>query len=130
MKFFIALVLALAVCGFASAQQSGGGPQDGAYVPIQWDANNQTLVDLLNFGVQSSAPQAIAAGQLANSNEWFWTDVISAQVQVIPNDGTFFDFVADIEDINGDTARMEVIVFSIPPDYSAESLYSWTILKM
>ncbi len=124
MKFFIALVLALAVCGFASAQQSG------SYTPIQWDANNQTLADLLNFGVQSSVPQAIVSGQLADGTEWSWTNVLSVQVQVIPNDGTFFDFIVDIEDTNGDTARMEVIVFALSPDYSSMSLDNWAVLKM
>ncbi len=124
MKFFIALVLALAVCGFASAQQSG------SYTPIQWDANNQTLADILNFGVQSGVSEAITAGQITNNNEWFWTNVLSVQVQVIPNDGTFFDFIVDIEDINGDTARMEVIVFALAPDYSAMSLANWAVLKM
>jgi len=126
MKFFIALVLALAVCGFASAQQTG---QSGGYIPIQWDANNQTLADILNFGVQSGASEAITAGQIANSTEWYWTNVLSVQANVI-DDGTFFDFVVDIEDISGDTARMDVIVFALAPDYSAMSLANWAVLKM
>ena len=124
MKFFIAVVLALAVCGFASAQQTGG------YTPIQWDANNQTLAEILNFGVQSGVSEAIFAKQIPDNQEWFWTNVLSVQVKVVPDDGTWFDFIVDIEDINGDTARMEVIVFALPPDYSAMSLANWAVLKM
>ena len=122
MKFLIATVLVLAFCGFTSAQQSGD------YTPIQWDANNQTLVSLLNFGVQSAVPQAIAAKQLADEN-WGYTDVISVEVQMIVDDGTFFDFVVDIVDDSGDTARMDVIVFGITPDYSAMSLDNWSIIQ-
>ena len=122
MKFFIAIVLALAFCGFTSAQPSGD------YTPIQWDANNQTLISLLNFGVQGAVPQAITAKQLANEN-WGYTDVISVEVQMIVDDGTFFDFVVDIVDDSGDTACMDVVVFGLTPDYSAMSLDNWAIIQ-
>jgi len=121
MKFFIALVLALAVCGFVSAQQQPGG-----YTPIQWNANNQTLVSFLDFGVQSAVPEAIQAGQISQGN-WDWTNVISVQTQVV--DGMNYDFIVDIEDGTGDTARMDVIVY-VAPDGSAMSLNSYAVFKM
>ena len=121
MKFFIALILALAVCGFASAQQQPGG-----YTPIQWNANNQTLVSFLDFGVQSALPEAIQAGQISQGN-WDWTNVISVQTQVV--DGMNYDFIVDIEDGTGDTARLNVIVF-VAPGGSTMSLSSYAVFKM
>ena len=121
MKFFIAIVLALAVCGFASAQQ-----QPGDYTPIQWNANNQTLVSFLDFGVQSAVPQAIAAGRISQS-DWAWTNVISVQTQVV--DGMNYDFIVDIEDGTGDTARMDVMIY-VTPDGSAMLLTSYAVFKM
>ena len=120
MKFFIVIVLALAVLGFASAQQVGG------YNPITFDPNNQQLVDILNFGVQSALPQAIEAGQLSEG-AWKWTNVISAQAQVVA--GTNYDFIVDIEDSTGDTARLDVIVF-VPPGGSSASLSSYAVYKL
>lgn len=120
MKFFIALVLALAVCGFASAQQVGG------YTPIPWNSNDQELVDFLNYGLQQAVPQAIAAGQLSEG-EWNWTNVLSVQRQVTTE--TNYDYIVDIEDESGDTARMNLIV-STSFDGSSISLSNWAVLKM
>ena len=120
MKFLIVLALTLAVCGFASAQQIGG------YNPITFDANNQQLVDILNFGVQQAIPQAIQSGQISQG-DWNWTNVISAQAQVVA--GMNYDFIVDIADETGDTARLDVIVF-VAPGGSTMSLFSYAVFKM
>ena len=120
MKFFIFLVLSLAVFHFASAQQIGG------YNPITFDPNNQQLVDILNYGVQEAIPQAIQSGQISQG-DWNWTNVISAQAQVVA--GMNYDFIVDIEDGTGDTARLDVIVF-VAPGGSTMSLSSYAVFKM
>jgi len=121
MKFFIALVLALAICGFTTAQQPVGG-----YTSIQWDANNQQLVDILNFGFEQAVPQAIAAGQISKG-DWNWTNVISVQEQIVA--GINYDFIVDIEDESGDTTRMNLIIF-VAPGGSTMSLSNWAIFCM
>ncbi len=103
MKFFIAFVLALAVCGFASAQGTPGG-----YTPIQFDPNNQQMVNALNYGVSQAIPQAIAAGQISDG-VWVNTGIISTQEQIVA--GINYDFIVNIGDQNGDTARLNVIVY-------------------
>ncbi len=120
MKFFIALVLALAVCGFTSAQQMGG------YTPIQWDSNNQQLVDILDYGFEQAIPQAIASGEISEG-EWNWTNVVSAQEQIVA--GINYDFIVDIEDENGNTTRMNLIIF-VAPGGDSMSLSNWAIFCM
>ncbi len=56
MKFFIVLILTLAVCGFVSAQDSPDNP--GAWTPIQYNANNQTLSNLFDFGYEQAGLEA------------------------------------------------------------------------
>jgi len=121
MKFFIALVLALAVCGFATAQGTPGG-----YTPIKFNPNNQHLVAILNYGVAQAVPQAISAGQISEG-EWNWTTVVSAQNQVVA--GMNYDFVVDIEDGSGDTARLNVVVF-VAPGGKTMSLSNWAIFML
>ncbi len=120
MKFFIAIVLALAVCSFANAQQVGG------WTSIPWSANDQELVDFLNSGLQLAVPEAIAAGQLSDG-EWNWTNVLSVQDQVTTV--MSYDYIVDIDDGNGDTARMNFIV-SIPFDGGVVTLVNYAVLKM
>ena len=103
MKFFIALVLALAVCGFVTAQGTPGG-----YTPIQWNPNNEELVSLLDYGLQEAIPDAIANGQIAKG-EWSWIIVNSVEAQVVV--GMNYLFNVDITDGTGDVVTMDVTVF-------------------
>ncbi len=120
MKFFIAIVLALAVCSFANAQQVGG------WTTIPWSSNDQELVDFLNYGLEQAVPLAVSAGQLSEG-EWNWTNVLSVQTQVTT--GTNYDYIVDIEDETGDTARMNLIIFA-SFDGSTISLSNWAVLKL
>ncbi len=52
MKFFIALILALAIFSFSNAQSTPGG-----YTPIKFSPNNKQLVAILNFGVNQAVPR-------------------------------------------------------------------------
>ena len=121
MKFFIALVLSLAILGFSSAQSTPGG-----YSPIKFNPNNKQLVAILNFGVDQAVPQAIAAGQISNGI-WSSTNVISAQNQVVS--GMNYDFIVDIADETGDTARLNVIVY-VAPGGKTMSLSNWGIFML
>ncbi len=103
MKFFTAFVLALAVCGFASAQGIPGG-----YTPIQFDPSNQQMVDAFNYGLDQAIPQAIASGQIPDG-VWANAGLISTQEQIVA--GINYDFIINIGDQNGDTARLNVIVY-------------------
>jgi len=121
MKFFVLLVLSLALFSFSSAQSTPGG-----YTPIKWNPNNKQLVAILNFGVDQAVPQAIAAGQISKG-KWNWTNVLSVQNQVVA--GLNFDFIVEIADGNGNTARLNVIVF-VAPGGKAMSLSSWAIFML
>jgi len=121
MKFLILLVLSLAAFGFSSAQSVPGG-----YTPIQFNPSNQQLVAILDYGVEQAVPKAIAAGQISDG-EWNWTNVISAQVQVVA--GMNYDFIVDIEDNSGDAARLNVIVF-VAPGGKTMSLSNWGIFML
>ena len=122
MKFFIVPLLVLAVCGFASAQKARG------YIPIQWDAHNQTLVDALNFGIHGGVSQAVFKRQIPDA-DWGYTDVKSVEVQEIKV-GTFFDFTVDLEDDSGHTVGLNVVVFALTPDYSDMTLADSSIIHM
>ena len=121
MKFLILLVLSLAIFGFSNAQSTPGG-----YTPIKWNPNNSQLVAILDYGVDQAVPEAIAAGQISEG-EWAWTNVISVQNQVVA--GMNFDFIVDIADGNGDTARLNVIVF-VAPGGKNMSLSNWAIFML
>jgi len=121
MKVFILIVLSLAIFGFSNAQSTPGG-----YTPIKFNPNNQHLVDILDYGVDQAIPKAIAAGQISKG-DWSWTNVISVQNQVVA--GMNFDFIVDIEDGSGDTARLNVIVF-VAPGGKTMSLSSWAIFML
>ncbi len=121
MKFFIAFVLSLAVCGFVSAQGTPGG-----YTPIPFDPSNQQMVNALNFGVYQAIPKAIAAGEISN-DIWKYTNVISVQEQIVA--GTNYDFIVDIADDSGDTARLNVIVF-VSLDGNTMTLSNWSIFML
>ncbi len=120
MKFFVAFVLALAVCGFASAQGVAGG-----YIPIQFDPNNQQMVNALNYGVSQAIPQAIASGQISDG-VWVNAGIISTQEQIVA--GINYDFIVNIGDQNGDTARLNVIVY-VALD-GTMSLSDWAIFML
>jgi len=124
MKFFVLLVLSLAIFGFSSAQGTSGTP--GGYNPITFSPSNSQLVTILDYGVDQAVPKAIAAGQISEG-EWNWTNVISAQVQVVA--GMNYDFIVDIEDDSGDTARLNVIVF-VAPGGKTMSLSNWAIFML
>ena len=121
MKFFALLVLSFAIFGFSSAQSTPGG-----YTPIKWNPANQQLVDILDYGVDQAVPKAIAAGQISKG-DWAWTNVISVQNQVVA--GMNFDFIVDIADGNGDTARLNIIVF-VAPGGTTMSLSNWAIFML
>ena len=121
MKFLILLVLSLAIFGFSNAQSIPGG-----YNPIKFNPNNKQLVAILDYGVNQVVPKAIAAGQISEG-EWNWTNVVSAQKQVVA--GVNYDFIVDIEDGSGDTARLNVIVF-VAPGGKTMSLSNWAIFML
>ena len=121
MKFFIAFVLALALFGFSKAQSTPGG-----YSPIKFSANNKQLVAILNFGVNEAVPKAIAAGQISKG-EWNYTSVLSASNQVVA--GMNFDFVVEIKDKTGDSARLNVIVF-VAPGGQVMTLSNWAVFML
>ncbi len=121
MKFLIALVLSLAIFGFSSAQGTPGG-----YTPIQFDPSNQQMVNALNYGVSLAIPKAIAAGQISNGI-WKYTNVISVQEQIVA--GTNYDFIVNIADDSGDTARLNVIVF-VSLDGNTMTLSNWAIFML
>ncbi len=121
MKFFIALVLSLAIFGFSNAQSVPGG-----YTPIKWNPANQQLVDILDYGVAQAVPLAIAADEISEGN-WEYTNVISVQNQVVA--GMNFDFIVDIADGSGHTARLNVIVF-VAPGGNEMNLSSWAIFML
>ena len=76
MKFFIALVLALAVCGFVSTQGTSGG-----YTPIQYSAKNSTLLNMYNYGCEIAQIDAITQGQ--SSGDWVFIQVNSLGVSIV-----------------------------------------------
>ena len=121
MKVFILLVLSLALFGFSSAQSTPGG-----FTSIKWNPNNKQLVTILDYGVKQAVPKAITAGQISKG-KWNWTNVLSVQNQVVA--GMNFDFVVDIQDATGDTARLNVIVF-VAPGGKTMSLSSWAIFML
>ncbi len=121
MKFFIALVLSLAIFGFSNAQSTPGG-----YSPIKFNPNNKQLVAILNYGVEQAIPKAIAAGQISQGT-WNYTSVLSASNQVVA--GMNFDFVVEIKDKTGDTARLNVIVFAAPGG-QVMTLSNWAIFML
>ena len=102
MKFtIIALVFAIFCFATTTAQGAGG------YQPIQWNQNNQQLVDVLDFGLDEILPQAISAGQLAQGT-WTWTKVNSVESQVVV--GTNYAFNVYISDGQGATAMLDFVV--------------------
>lgn len=121
MKFFILLAFSLAILSFSNAQST-----PGSYTPIKWNPNNSQLVAILNYGVDQAVPKAIAAGQISKG-KWNWTNVLSVQNQVVA--GMDFDFIVDIADGSGDTARLNVIVF-VAPGGKTMSLSNWAIFML
>jgi len=124
MKFFVALVLSLAVCGFMVSQQTPGTV--GGWIPIQYNPDNKELRDLLYFGVQESVTDAIAAGQLSNGI-WNCTNVNSLKAQLVA--GMNYNFNVNLQDQNGDTAVMDFVVFDLLGE-GTMALDSWEVLKM
>ena len=103
MKFITGiLALSLAVFGFSNAQAVGG------FLPIKYDSNNQQLVDTLDYGLQEAIYDQIGEGQLSEG-EWELAEVLSVKQQIVA--GVNYDFVVDIEDENGDNARLDFIVY-------------------
>jgi len=114
MRFFLLLVLSLAIFGFSAAQ---------GYTPIQWDPNSQQLVSILNYGIAQATLAANSNGQLAG--EWYWTDVTSVETEVTST-RTNYSFVVDIANYSRDTATIMVIV-SVASD-GTESLKNYAIM--
>ncbi len=103
MKLLLALVLILAVCGFATAQETSGG-----YTAIPWDPTNEDLVNLLNFGLQYAIPNAKAAGQISDGN-WDMTKVNSVEDQIVA--GMNYQFSVEISDGAGNIAILTFVVY-------------------
>jgi len=119
MKFFV-LVLSLAILDLSSAQ---------GYTPIQWDPSNQQLVDVLNYGVNTAVPDAIAEGQIPDG-QWDWTNVMGVEVEVVDEEGgSNFEFTVEIENDIGDTAKLVVIVF-LASDGTTDKLSNYAIFSM
>jgi len=123
MKFFIVLVLSLAVCSFVTAQETGETFSVGAYQPIQWDPADQELADLMNWGLENAMLYASAAGQLHDS-EWHPVEVKSVESEVV--DGINYDFVVDIQNTDGQSVELEFVVNYIKAENHA-SLISWQL---
>lgn len=116
MKFFIILVLALAVCGFATAQVNVGVQdvpdlEDGGLLPVQWDPNDEKLVGVLEFSLQGVIPAAISAGQIPSGN-WAWTKVNSVEASSIHE--MKYQFNVDISDGAGDIVDLVISVEMSP----------------
>ncbi len=70
MKFFLLLVLSFAVIfGFTTANNS---------TTVQWDPNNQQLVNILNTGLEEAVAEAIQSEQILNC-KYNWTKVTSVE---------------------------------------------------
>jgi len=123
MKFFIVLILSLAVFSFANTQGIGS-IVGGNYFSVKWDPNGP-LAYLLNYGLQMSVPHAIVAGKLANG-DWNWISVNSVKAQML--NGMNYDFNVEIRDGNGDTANFDVVVHE-GTDGRTLSLSSWQVLS-
>jgi len=106
MKFFIALVLALAVCSFASAQGF-----DGGWLPIQYDPHNETLANYYIFGCEMSQVRAIQSGEDPNG-DWVFIDVIS--LQYIISDGNNYRFNVAITEGTQGNATLTFVVNNSP----------------
>jgi len=102
MKFFIALVFALAVCGCVSAQGTPGG-----WTPIQYDPHNETLTNVYTFGREMAQIQAILSGEDPNG-DWIYLKVNSLQVQVV--NGVNYQFnVAIFQGIKGPATLVFIV---------------------
>ncbi len=120
MKFFIVLVISLALFGFSNAY---------SYTPIQWDPENEQLVDILNYGVNKAVSDAIAEEKIADG-QWNWINVIRVEVEMIDDEcGSNFEFIVEIENDIGDTANLAVIVF-LSSDETNEKLANYAIFSM
>ncbi len=106
MKFFIALVFALAVCGFASAQGF-----DGGWVPTQYDANNATLSNLESYGYEVAIDRATQSGY--DNGDWVYQQVNGLDILI--GEGTnYYRFTVEIEQGSQGTADL-IFVVSDPP---------------
>jgi len=123
MKFFIVLVLSLAVCSFVTAQEAGETSAIGAYQPIQWDPADQELADLMNWGLENAMLYASAAGQLHDA-EWDMVEVKGVESEVV--NGVNYDFVVDIQNTNGQIVELEFVVNYVEAENHA-SLISWQL---
>ncbi len=114
MKFFIAVILCLAVCGYVSAQSAPGG-----FTPIQYSARNQTLLSLYNYGCEIAQIDAISQGQ--SSGGWVFITVNSLGVQQVANGNNYQFNVAIVNGIKG-SATLIFVVHDSPL-----SLLSWQL---
>jgi len=121
MRFFALLLLSLALFGFSNAQPTPGDD----WAPIQWSPANQELAEVLDYGIDTAVPDAIAEGELADG-EWNWKDVTSVGIQVI-DEGTYFKYYVDIENESGDIAQFVMIVF-LYSDGTTKKLLSFEVL--
>ena len=114
MRFFLLLVLSLAIFSFSDAQ---------GYSQTQFDPNNQLLVGILNYGIAQATFAANANGQLAG--QWYWTDVLSLETEEVSGTNNYA-FTVDIANYSGDTATIMVLV-SVAPG-GTESLKNYAIM--
>jgi len=118
MKFHTLLV-ALAGCFIAKSQDTGG------YQEIEYDPNNQQLVDTMNFGLQAAISQQYAHGILDTLN-WDFGVVNSVQSQVV--NGINYDFNVDISDAEEDIAVLDFVV-NVAPDNKTKTLVSSSVVN-
>ncbi len=123
MKFFVLLVLSLAICNLFAAQETGETSSLGAYQPIQWDPSNQELVDVMNWGLENAMLDASAAGELHDA-EWHMSEVKSVESEVV--NGINYEFVVDIQNVNGEIVEFEFVVNYVEAENQC-SLVSWQL---
>ena len=102
MKFFIALVFALAMCSFASAQGF-----DGGWITIQYDPHNATLTNYYDFGREMAQLQAIETGEDPNGD---WTFLQVNSLEFIIENGNYYRFNVEIsQGTQGNTTLIFVV---------------------
>ncbi len=104
MKFFLVIVLSLAVSTFVTAQDSDD------WTTIPWNPNDQTLVGALNGGLKDALPQA---AHLLGPGQWSLAQVTDVRERSEGDNGTDYDF--DVNITNGkDIADLTLTVYRSP----------------
>ncbi len=117
MKFFIALVFALAFCSFASAQGF-----DGGWIITQYNPQNATQANIYSFGTEQAQVQAISSGEDPNG-DWVFGQVNSLEVN-LESDGWYYRF--NVEITQGSPSNATELIF-IVLDTTPLDFISWEL---